>query len=163
MAITPGQAYLFRGASGATQFNNGASESITIEGNTGWILDQSPQHGISRTRAPAHALMGIFLSDADPRTTSTPGQQNYSTTKRRDFVTHRPRLKQVFYIGDGIRSDGSYQQFIAPVGATRLFLGVMDEFGRWSDNSGSVNIEAGYPENQVPASVQRSTTSQLVR
>jgi len=148
--ITPGQAYVFRGGTGTTQFGGGTSAPITLEGDTSWILDQSAQHNIARCRAPAHALMGVFLTDADPRTTSTPNQTNYTKSNKRNFGTLRPKSKQVFFVGDGKKSDGTYQKFVAPTGATRLFLGIMDERGRWSDNSGTINVEIGYPEGEAP-------------
>jgi hypothetical protein len=160
--ITPGQPYLFRHGTGSTQFGGGTSQSITLEGDTGWILDQAAQNGIARTRAPAHALMGVFLNDSDPRNSSTPSARNYSKANKRDFGTHKPKLKQVFYIGDGRKSDGTYQKFIPPTGATRLFLGVMDERGRWSDNTGTINVEVGYPDDQLPNGQNASSGSSRI-
>lgn len=164
IAITPGQPYLFRAGTGSTQFGGGTSQSITLEGDTSWILDQSAQNGFARTRAPAHALMGVFLNDNDPRNSSAPGAKNYTKASKRNFGTHKPKLKQVFYIGDGKKSDGSYQKFIPPTGATRLYLGIMDERGRWSDNTGTINVEVGYPDDQVPNGQSVSSgSSQIVQ
>lgn len=160
--ITPGQPYLFRSGTGSTQFGGGTSQSITLEGDTGWILDQTAQNGFGRTKAPAHALMGVFLNDNDPRNSSTPKQKNYTKPNSRNFGTHKPKLKQVFYIGDGKKSDGTYQRFIPPNGATRLFLGIMDERGRWSDNTGTINVEVGYPDDALPSGQSPSSGSSRI-
>ena len=63
-----------------------------------------------------------------------------------DFTTLAPALNQVFFIGDGLATikDGKNtttlaQTFIAPTGATRLFLGTMDAY-EWNNNSGSFSV-----------------------
>jgi hypothetical protein len=72
-----------------------------------------------------------------------------------DFASLTPLLGQIFYIGDGKTGGGTFQEFIAPVGATRLFLGIPDGFGfggapgAYDDNDGSYQIRIGV--NQVPA------------
>ncbi|MBT8074679.1 MAG: hypothetical protein HKP21_13355, partial [Xanthomonadales bacterium] len=58
-----------------------------------------------------------------------------------------PALGQVFFIGDGFNSVPEAQHFIAPAGATRLFLGIPDGFGfvgqpgAYDDNDGDFEIE----------------------
>jgi hypothetical protein len=60
----------------------------------------------------------------------------------------------VFYIGNGLASGGSFKEFIAPGGATRLFLGIPDGFGfvnapgAYDDNDGAYHIVIGV--NQTP-------------
>jgi len=72
-----------------------------------------------------------------------------------DFLSITPLLGQIFYIGDGKTSGGAFQEFIAPAGATRLFLGIPDGFGfggepgAYDDNDGSYRIRIGV--NEVPA------------
>ena len=53
-----------------------------------------------------------------------------------------PLLNQIFFIGDGLTGDGSgsVQSFLAPVGATRLFLAVADSIGSSDGNSGSLSV-----------------------
>ena len=46
-----------------------------------------------------------------------------------------PQLQQPFFIGDGRTTDGAPQEFVVPDGATRLFLGAMDD-NRWDTNAG---------------------------
>jgi hypothetical protein len=60
----------------------------------------------------------------------------------------------VYYIGNGLTAGGSFKEFIAPAGATRLFLGIPDGFGfngppgAYDDNDGAYRIAIGI--NQVP-------------
>jgi hypothetical protein len=62
-------------------------------------------------------------------------------------------LGQVFFIGDGLTDVGSgdVQTFVAPPGATRLFLGIADasgftgDAGCYSDNVGSFQVEITTP------------------
>ena len=66
----------------------------------------------------------------------------------KNFVSLSPEIGQVFFIGDGVTSDNKAQTFIAPTGATRLFLGIPDGFGfdgapgAYDDNDGAfvVNV-----------------------
>ena len=82
------------------------------------------------------SLLGVFLSDERPDLSPAPEQQDRAL---RDLPEVRPQLKQVFHIGDGMGSAGAPQQFYAPEGATRLFLGTMDEYG-WSNNIGELIV-----------------------
>jgi hypothetical protein len=50
-------------------------------------------------------------------------------------------MRQPFFIGDGLTSGSVVQQFIAPTGATRLFVGMMDRAGWWN-NQGSFSVTA---------------------
>src|SRR4029079_6431911 len=51
----------------------------------------------------------------------------------------QPLLRQIFFIGDGLSSDGSRQSVIVPDGATRLFLSTLDGF-YWVDNLGRFDV-----------------------
>jgi len=51
-----------------------------------------------------------------------------------------PGLKQPFFIGTGFKSSGAAKQIVAPAGATRLLLGVMDEY-HWADNEGAFTVK----------------------
>lgn len=110
--------------------------------------------GISGYMGPQGPLAGVFLNDDIPLTGApstldfTPGGIGI------DFDSLSPELGQVFYIGDGINAASVLQQFIAPVGATRLFFGIPDGFGfgggpgAYDDNDGSYQIRVGV--NEVP-------------
>ena len=98
------------------------------------------EHGISDIASPIDALIGVFLAAGQPDLTAAPGGLNFSSAASRDFVSLSPVLKQTFFIGNGLRNDGvTAQTFVAPAGATRLFLGTMDGF-EWNNNSGSLEV-----------------------
>lgn len=97
-------------------------------------------------------LVGVFLTSAVP---NDPAPERLTFTGNHDFPTLSPRVGQVFFIGDGKTASGSIQQFMAPSGATRLFLGIADAFGfvgppaAYDDNTGvmtvnyQVNVDSG--------------------
>jgi len=97
------------------------------------------ENGIADLLAPFDALLGVFLDDHVPSNFSAPGTLDFSTGSERDFLTLHPALRQPFFIGDGLTSSGVTQQFIAPGGATRLFLGPMDSWN-WADNVGGFTV-----------------------
>jgi hypothetical protein len=72
-------------------------------------------------------------------------------------------LQQSFFIGDGLTGTGvgSVQTFIAPEGATRLFLGSMDG-GGWYNNVGSFKVvveTAPVPESTTTVAPTTTTTT----
>ena len=77
-----------------------------------------------------------------------------------------PGIGQVFYIGDGKTTAGDFQTFIAPVGATRLALGIPDGFGfnggpgAYDDNDGSYSIRLGI--NEIPSVPEPSSIGMMV-
>jgi len=111
--------------------------------------------GISSFMGPPGPLVGVFLSDAVPNGGAPSGLDFSPAGLGIDFPSLSPQLGQVFYVGDGKAAGGDFQTFIAPAGATRLFLGIPDGFGfvgepgAYDDNDGSYRIKIGV--NQVPA------------
>jgi RHS repeat-associated protein len=112
------------------------------DGESFWNHLPGALNGISDVRAPINAVVGVFLDDSQPDTTPAPEAINFETFGT-DFLSLSPKLKQVFFIGDGLTGSGSgeVQSFVIPDGATRLYLGVMDGYG-WYNNSGSIDINA---------------------
>ena len=103
------------------------------------------ENGIGNIGAPVDSLIGVFLGPDQPSLTAAPGPLVFFTPASRDFLTLAPLLKQPFFIGDGRRDDGvTLQSFIAPAGATRLFLGTMDGFGWWN-NRGELIVTVPEP------------------
>lgn len=98
-----------------------------------------PANGISTYSGPADALIGVFLNDSVPSGT---GADLGGTPMDLSAASYSPGLDQVFFIGDGLTGDGagSVQDFIAPTGATRLFLAVADSVGSSTNNSGSLSV-----------------------
>lgn len=105
------------------------------------------ENGIGDATAPINALVGIFLDDSAPNTSATPGagaDTNYSTLAARDQVNYAPRMKQIFFIGDGMTKAGVRQNFKVPAGATRLVLATWD-FYEWNNNAGTRNVKIYRP------------------
>ncbi len=102
------------------------------------------ENGIADVTAPINALVGIFMDDSAPSNSAAPKNLDFSTDASRDFTTLKPELKQIFFIGDGLNSSGAQQQFIAPKGATRLFLATWDYY-EWNNNAGSREIVVKRP------------------
>jgi hypothetical protein len=122
---------------------NGLSGSnlTSLDGLSGYIGPQGP-------------LAGVFLDDTIPSSGPSPATLDFSSGGiGTEFDTLSPLLNQIFYIGDGVNS-GGFQEFIAPAGATRLFLGIPDGFGfvgapgAYDDNDGSYRVRIGV--NQIP-------------
>lgn len=108
----------------------------------------SSEHGIADMNAPINALVGVFLSDEQPDKTLTPQTLDFSTEASRNFKELHPQLKQMFFIGDGLDSNGNRQNFVAPAGATRLFLATWD-FYEWNNNAGSRDVRIIRPAQIV--------------
>jgi Flp pilus assembly protein TadG len=127
--------------------NGGATNDLndpnryTGDGNLAWVVDNmyggGAENGKSDLWAPINAVVGVFLDDNQPDTEgATPSALDFTTPESRDFTNLSPQLRQPFFIGDGRTSGGVSQQFIAPQGATRLFIGIMDQY-EWNNNVGS--------------------------
>lgn len=135
--LTAGQSIYFRDFQGTTGY--AGVTGLDAEGDTGWIVTQQSANGINSTSAPIGSLVGVFLDSSVPSGSSAAASLNFSSSTSRDFSTLSPALKQVFFIGDGVNSSGKLQAFVVPTGATRLYLGIMDEKGWWWDNTGSLS------------------------
>src|SRR5690606_33426690 len=129
--LVPGAAIHFSGVGGFTRYAD--SDYVSAEGDVTWIVAQQPDNGINTTYGPINSLGGIFLDDRRPDTWALQPTLDFSTAAKRNFTELRPKLKQVFFIGDGLNSDGELQRFIVPAGATRLYIGIIDEKGWWWD------------------------------
>ena len=103
------------------------------------------ENGIADAKMPINCTCGVFLDDNAPNLSPAPSSNlDFSSSTSRDFSSLSPQLKQVFFIGDGLKSDGSHQEFVPPPGATRLFLCTWD-FYQWSNNSGARNVIINKP------------------
>lgn len=137
LPIVPGSHLYFRNTSGSTSYDGAGT--FGPDGNTDWMVQQDPVNGINSTKAPLNALVGIFLDDHTPSSTGMNATLDFSTSSSRNFTTLSPKLKQVFFIGDGVTDSGQLQDFVVPSGATRFYLGIMDEKGWWWDNTGTLS------------------------
>lgn len=118
----------------------------------GHPLDQSPdggnffsrvpgaENGIADLVAPINCVVGVFLDSSQPNALPAPARLDFSIIGL-GFSVLSPELRQPFFIGNGLTGtgSGSIQRFVAPPGATRLFVGSMDE-GGWLDNVGAYEV-----------------------
>lgn len=112
-------------------------------------------------------LVGVFTSETDPFGTASPAGTTYDASNPSSLS---PLLNQVFYIGDGLgglnAGSGAALSFVAPTGATRLYLGILDSHGfsgnpsDYRDNPGSftVNFSAIPATQQSPSAVPELAT-----
>ncbi len=98
------------------------------------------QNGIGDLWAPMNSLVGVFLGSQSPTNSQTPPPVLDFRYTGLNFTTLSPALAQPFFIGDGWTTNRVQQQFLAPAGAVRLFLGTMDVC-EWANNGGSFTVE----------------------
>ena len=149
--FTAGVALVFNAT--GTVGNSPESGDFMPEGNLPGITPHGAgaENGIASATMPFNAFVGVFLGPDQPSLTPAPPALDFTTQEERDFLSLRPKLKQVFFIGDGRTSEGRIQEIIPPAGATRLFLGTMDQWS-WLDNHGSFSVMV----TQANASAQPS-------
>lgn len=130
--------------------DSSADGDVGVDGATG------AENGVAGIHAPYDALLGVFLDSNAPNGSPAPADLNFSGVGGigLSFTSVSPGLKQVFFIGDGLtdRGSGTVQDFVAPAGATRLYLGSMDGFG-WYNNGGFQDVTINFTPagvTQVP-------------
>lgn len=142
IVIQGGLTLTFDGVNGGAN-NMSSSTLYDGDGNLDWIVNNynGNENGMSDLYAPINSVVGIFLGDKQPNKvmTALPSQLDFTSPSSRDFTALSPQLRQPFFIGNGRRSNGDLQQFIAPSGATRLFLGTMDGY-EWNNNIGGFEV-----------------------
>ncbi len=106
-----------------------------------WICNNWTDNlgGMANCTLPINAVMGVFLTDANPASGTTPPALDFSTDASRDYTSLSPQIAQPFFIGDGKTSGGAQQKIVVPPGATRLYLGSMDPYGWWN-NAGNASV-----------------------
>lgn len=147
----------FTNASGGALQGPGCPPNCSpIDGGSNIAHSGGDEHGISGYTGGINALIGVFLTNAQPDSSAAPAALSFATAAAEDFLNLSPLLKQVFFIGDGFTSGSVTQQFNIPLGATRLYLGTHDGFG-WFNNSGAITIDVAQngavappPVNGIP-------------
>ncbi len=128
-------------ATGSVSFVGAVNPTTPPDG--GGLAGSGSESGIAGypgvNALPVDTLVGVFLSDAIPADPA-PAPFVYGS-EMFAFEVLAPQLRQIFYIGDGLTgtATGTRQQFVAPPGATRLYLGTTDGFG-WFNNSGAFEV-----------------------
>jgi len=122
----------------------GGDPSPSADGNSGLVnLVSYDVTGIAGADGVRYnALVGVFLDDDGPIANMPPAR---FAAGQQDAATISPLLNQIFWIGDGLTGTGTgdVQQFFAPAGATRLYLGATDGSG-WFNNSGLSEVTITY-------------------
>lgn len=163
IAVAPGDVIrVLNPAVGGVSFFNGLGAPLFGPGGNGAAGSSlTGLDGISGYLGPQGPLAGVFLDAGVPSGGPAPATLDFTPAGLGiDFLSLSPLLRQVFYIGDGITAGGDFQEFIAPAGATRLFLGIPDGFafngppGAYDDNDGAYRVRIGV--NQVPVPVPGS-------
>lgn len=137
--LTQGSITFTKVVGGALHFEGCPDACTPPEGD--FFIAHAPgaMNGMSGTNAPVNALMGVFLGKDAPIASDAPEALDFATVGTH-FPYLKPKLKQVFYIGNGRMENGELQTFYVPEGATRLYLGTMDGYG-WYNNSGAIEVE----------------------
>ncbi|MDF5714842.1 MAG: hypothetical protein PUP93_13400 [Rhizonema sp. NSF051] len=140
--LKSGSYLTFNVQGGLTQLSKEQHPSIGAEGNIKSLTshDAGAQNGISNIKAPINSLVGVFLGAKQPNKDSVPQKLIFDSPNKLNYSTISPQLQQVFFIGDGRTNKGIEQKVIVPLGAKRLYLGIMDACS-WGDNTGSLDVE----------------------
>jgi len=117
---------------------DGGCDGFPIAGRPG------ATNGIANIIAPLNCLLGVFLDTNLPSQFSPPSELVFSNADQQNFLVLQPALRQPFFIGEGVTTNNVIQQFIAPPGATRLFLATMDGID-WNNNPGSFTVIVSAP------------------
>ena len=150
-------------ASGGISFFNGFGAPLFgPDGGAGGQTDLTAFGGISGFLSDGQGpLVGVFLDGSVPNG-APPVTLNFTGAGLgTDFLALAPGLGQVFFIGDGQTGGGMFHEFTAPVGATRLALGIPDGFGfggapgAYDDNDGAYRVRIGI--NEVPSVPEPAT------
>jgi hypothetical protein len=144
-------------ASGKVSFEPGVPVGNNPDGDTTYSMTNYGDGISAPMNVRTNALVGVFLTDDSPTGEPTPDQLSFGGENGLAFGYLYPQIGQIFFIGDGLSSDsatgatnGFLQHFIAPPGATQLYLGTVDGSG-WLNNSGSFTVAVENEEYDPPA------------
>ena len=116
--------------------------SIGPKGEGTLPISVSSLGGISGYAGPVGALAGVFLdNDVPDGTRFPPSGLDFTGALGHDFTLLAPEIGQVFYIGDGFVNNNQPRVYEAPLGATRLYVGIVD--GEWDGLPGYFTNNAG--------------------
>src|SRR6185369_4694236 len=87
----------------------------------------------------------------------TPAPLDFANPSQQNYTKLAPALKQIFFIGNGLTSDGTVQKVVVPDGTTRLFLGTLDGYG-WHNNVGSFTVVVTVTKTDAPAPTFQAIT-----
>jgi hypothetical protein len=140
--VTAGATLTFA-ASGSTSVDGGCFAGPDGAGCYGDESGFSPPPASNTYKGPANALIGVFLGPGVTSVQDGPASLDYTDPANISMASLSPGLNEIFFIGDGLTGtgDGAVQQFIAPMGATNLYLAVADSIGSSTGNLGSLSVD----------------------
>lgn len=145
VTLTAGQDVTFDVIGGVIHNSSTWPGSPGPDGDT--AITHLTENSIAELKAPIDSLVGVFL-DANAPSGTPSAYLDFTVAANRDLALLEPGLNQPFFIGDGLTSTGGQQRVRIPTGATRLFLGGLDEYDN-AGNGGSfgvaVNVVAPLP------------------
>jgi hypothetical protein len=148
LPITPGLILNFQ-VVGDTS-HGGGFPLLDAEGGGIYHHAAGSENGVADVFMPIDALLGVFLDNSAPNRSAAPSGLNFTSAGSRSYPSLRPALKQPFFIGNGLTTNGIVKSVIVPPGATRLFLGIMDGF-QWAGNFGMLRVAVATNEATTPA------------
>jgi hypothetical protein len=113
----------------------------------------SPAPASGTYKGPSDALIGVFLGPGVTDVAAGLASLDFTDPTNTSLASQSPLINQIFFIGDGLTGTGtgSVQDFIAPVGATDLYLAVADSIGGSNNNLGSLDVTVtGATQTAVP-------------
>jgi Flp pilus assembly protein TadG len=123
--------------------------NLTTSRDSQWGGRFYNENGIADAMVPLTAVVGVFLDDSRPDLTPAPENLDFSTPASRNFDKLQPKLKQIFFIGDGLNNDKNVrQQFIVPQGATRLYIATWDHY-EWNNNQKHREVKVERPQQII--------------
>lgn len=137
VAVVAGQAYSVT-ASGTVD-TGGPDGRNTCNGSL------SAEFSVARIDTRCAALVGVFLSDT---TRAQPPELDFRGDGR-ELPVLRPLLQQPFLVGGGVNSQGFRKAFVAPSGATRLYLGAV----------GFANSQGSFQVTVTPSALPEEPTN----
>jgi hypothetical protein len=161
-SVAAGETFTFTSVTGSVSYGGG-TPTDPPDGDSGYLIDTAAYEGGANAinniagydNMPVDALIGVFLGPGLPTSVPAPSPLNFGTTGTdplgTNFAALSPGLQQIFFIGDGLNGTGtgSVQTFVAPTGATRLFLGTVDGFG-WYNNTGAIDVTVNGLSSTIP-------------
>jgi hypothetical protein len=146
--VAAGTEFTFKASGRINYFGQSLDQGYPPDGDpNGSMAGIGSFGGISGYQGPAGALAGVFLTDAIPLEPAPEPIRFTVDTVGVEFTRLEPQIGQVFFIGDGANSAATRQVFVAPAGAARLFVGLVDGafFSGpptcYADNVGSFDYE----------------------
>jgi hypothetical protein len=102
----------------------------------------SPAPASGTYKGPANALIGVFEGPGVTAVDGGPASLDYTQAANTALASQSPALNQIFFIGDGLTGTGtgSVQDFVAPTGATSVYIAVADSYGASTGNGGGFQV-----------------------